>query len=507
MLVVVTAAMLVAYFPLPADDAYIVARYADQLHRGNGLVFNVGERVNALTSPLLTWVAVTLRSIGDAPTTLYRGAAAILVVWTLLAIARKRYDGPAQQLLFLALTLASPFVCFWTVAGLETPMLLCACTALTYCALTLDATNAARRAAQIIGLAAVAVLLRYDSALFVGPIAALCLYQHWRRSPVTAVAIAAAGVIGAWLAFTYFYYGDVLPTSFYVKLGNVTTSETLGRGAGYAVSFLVLSLLAFMAIAGGFRWRERARVHWIAVALWGGLLLQLTYALVAGTQHMMYAYRLFVPYLPASVLLLMPPDRRPMTMHSATRRGLLAMVVIAYQATIGLLFFYKSENPNLSLLLWRQDVGQQVYELSTVGARNTKNFLQAVQGSAKDIEAHWVGLPVAKERPMRIVALTGGMLPYLLPTAYVYEALVSYRRQCNLDPRPAADYMQVIHSEANPKSPAELFGENAGSWTLISKHVIKATGLEFKPYGLRVDIWYNRAPQPLMLSSRIDLPC
>ena len=35
------------------DDSFILLRYADNLQRGRGLVFNLGERVEGFTSPLL----------------------------------------------------------------------------------------------------------------------------------------------------------------------------------------------------------------------------------------------------------------------------------------------------------------------------------------------------------------------------------------------------------------------------------------------------------------------
>jgi len=53
-------AMWVAFFPLLADDAYIPARYVRQLYAGHGLVFNAGERINALTSPLHTLVLAAI---------------------------------------------------------------------------------------------------------------------------------------------------------------------------------------------------------------------------------------------------------------------------------------------------------------------------------------------------------------------------------------------------------------------------------------------------------------
>ncbi len=44
---------------VPEDDAFIVYRYVDRLTRGAGLVYNEGERVFGVTSPLyVAWLAV-----------------------------------------------------------------------------------------------------------------------------------------------------------------------------------------------------------------------------------------------------------------------------------------------------------------------------------------------------------------------------------------------------------------------------------------------------------------
>jgi hypothetical protein len=42
---------------------------------------------------------------------------------------------------------------------------------------------------------------------------------------------------------------------------------------------------------------------------------------------------------------------------------------------------------------------------------------------------------------------------------------------------------------------------------LISKHEMTVDGLQNKPYRLRVDIWYQERPAPLILPQRIDAPC
>jgi hypothetical protein len=126
-LAVLSMAMWVAFFPLLADDAYIPARYVRQLYAGHGLVFNAGERINALTSPLHTLVLAAIAPLTSDTVTAYRILALLLTAGSLVLIAAKAYPRFADRLLFLVLTLGSPLVAFWTVGGMETPLLLCLC--------------------------------------------------------------------------------------------------------------------------------------------------------------------------------------------------------------------------------------------------------------------------------------------------------------------------------------------------------------------------------------------
>jgi arabinofuranosyltransferase len=510
LLAMLTVLMLVVFFPLLADDAYIVARYVRQLYDGHGLVFNPGERINAVTSPLLTLVLAFVYPVSHDAVDAYRVAAAALTAWTLVAISRRAYAALAERFLFLALTLASPFVCFWAIGGLETPLLLCACSWLTWLALSANAGNDRRRAWQIIGLATVAVLTRYDAVLYVAPAAALYFWRYRTDSRTIGVAIGCAAVVSAWIGFTYAYYGDIFPTSFYVKFSGDKPFGGVMRGAAYALSFGVLALV--LPAAALRSWRrtplrdDRRSAFRILVA---GAALEMGYAILAGDKHMMYAYRLFVPYLPSLVLLLSRAGAaRGMSANADRTRTVWVYACLGYQVLLAACLYYLSENPNLSLLLRKQEIGSETYEFSTIGARHTKPFLAAVRASAREIDAHWNTVSVNKARPMRIAVLTGGALPYNLPNAYALESLVSYRHRCSSgDLVSFADYAQVVQNADAPSSPAKLFGREDAAWQLISKHEMTVNGLQNKPFRLRVDIWYQEHPAPLILPARIDQPC
>ena len=59
---------------------------------------------------------------------------------------------------------------------------------------------------------------------------------------------------------------------------------------------------------------------------------------------------------------------------------------------------------------------------------------------------------------------------------------------------------------ARQKRFPQLFGGDA-TWQLISKHEMTVDGLQNKPYRLRIDIWYQERPAPMILPQTIDAPC
>ena len=373
LVVAAAVAMLVAYAPLRADDAYIVARYATQWWRGHGLVYNVGERIAMFTSPLHTGLSVALAAFAVDVVAAYQLLAAIIVASFLGFVAWSGWRMRPQALLFLALTLASPIVAFWSVGGLETPLLLVLCTAIALLSLA-DWQPSPRRAVFVIALSTLAVLTRYDAALFVVPVALAWLWSFRRHASVVAIGVIGGLVFGGWLAWTIYYYGDPLPTSFYVKASSVTARD-LALGVVYLASFVVLSLVWLPLVLGVERKHSTLRA-----ALVVGLAFELTYGIFAGTRHMMYLYRLFVPYLPALVLLLMPATRTPIRHGYA-----LVLACVVMQAAFGCFIYSYSENPTLALAVRNGET----FEFDRLGARHTATFLDAVRAQAAPIAQHW----------------------------------------------------------------------------------------------------------------------
>jgi len=205
------------------DDAFISFRYADHLVRGDGLVFNAGERVEGYTNLAWTlWSALGLA--------LGLSAEAWAGVWgiacfaaTLALLARRgwaiaRAAGIAWPLpAAAALAAVHHEGTVFATSGLETS----AFTLLAFAGYLLVCPAAGqpaggRRLAAGGAVLAVASLTRPDGALF----AAVC--GGWLvsgRNLRGALALS-AGFAALWLPATIWrvvYYGDLLPNTYYAK--------------------------------------------------------------------------------------------------------------------------------------------------------------------------------------------------------------------------------------------------------------------------------------------------
>lgn len=186
------------------DDHYITYRYALNLARGDGLVYNPGERVFGLSEPGLALALAALHAaagvdIPQASTILY---AAALVALALVLLGEAWSRGPtarAGALLGGTLLLASSFV--WTSHGSAGVAVLAV--------LALAARTAGRRPGVAGALAGAAAWLRPDALAGAG-LLGLLLAVESRRLP-RRYALAAAGLVLAGLLAAWAWFGIPLP--------------------------------------------------------------------------------------------------------------------------------------------------------------------------------------------------------------------------------------------------------------------------------------------------------
>ncbi|HUT55244.1 MAG TPA: hypothetical protein VM658_17775 [bacterium] len=192
------------------DDPFITYRVARNIAEGQGWVYNLGERINAVTNPLYTLLLAGLHLITsvDFPTL---GAAVTMAGLFLAAVFLARLiDGsglaPAGRLAGL-LVIIHPLLV--GCMGMETGLLL---------ALSLGAVLACARERWTLGSAlfGLAVLTRPDAVVLAG---VALIYYSWSRkkAPGLTAAIAFALVIAPWLIFSWFRFHELLPHTLTVK--------------------------------------------------------------------------------------------------------------------------------------------------------------------------------------------------------------------------------------------------------------------------------------------------
>lgn len=294
-----------------ADDGFIVHRVVANLLDGHGPVFNVGERIEAVTSPLwltlVALVAAPVRRVLEiewvaAVLGVSCSSAALFVISRWIASRSKRE--PTE----VAVTVpAGPIVIaalppFWDFAsgGLEGGLgLLWLATSFIACA----EVPTRRRTALLAGLGP---LVRPDFALFSATWALVLLRSHRRSGRRSQSIVKAALFATPVLAFEVFrmgYYGCLVPTT---ALAKEAFGLHVRSGANYILNFvepywLFVPLLACVlaSAARPTRWTSASVVrvafaaagvaHLIWVVVMGGdfmharLLLPATFAIAAPT--------------------------------------------------------------------------------------------------------------------------------------------------------------------------------------------------------------------------------
>lgn len=488
------AALLAIFFPFTAEDAWIVARYARNVVEIGQLVFNRGDYVNALTSPLDALLRIALQATTADPMGAHKLVSIVFSTGALAIGLRVLRGEAAAQLLFLALAaLSTPFA-LWTVGGLETPLLALLATAFAACL-----WPERPRLYAAAWLAGLAFLARHDSVLFTAPALLWAVrgapFRQWIAGGLIAVILPLA-----WLVFAFLYFHDPLPTSFHIK-GPALDTATVGYNLVYLADFLLQSGLAFVVLAAF----ALAQGRLIAVPLravlrgHGGLALGLAFAvfaygLLVATTHMMFSFRLFVPYLPVMALLAASlfAAASAGTPNAARAAAATAAAIAAMQAVLAGATLQWSLNPS------------RVGEYQYVGASAYgRTFIASLAQAAAAIEKDWRTQSPEEPRPPRVVTFAAGLLPWRLPDAYVFEALVSWRRACAPEARQhalLADYVHLMTPwfgtlEEQLPGPAErwetvwqrteLFDGERQTWMVVR----------------------NRNPEPGALPVYVDGPC
>jgi arabinofuranosyltransferase len=287
------------------DDAYITLRVVDNFVHGEGLTWNVDERVQVYTHPLWMLLLTPLYFVTrEGFFTLLLLSLGLGIV--LLEHARRLVAGDIHKLaLFVVLLVGSKSFMDFSSSGLENPLshLLLA---IFLGRLLFLGERRPRELAILFGVASLAAVNRHDTFLLYLPALGYLTVIGWRELRWGIVRPIALGLspLVVWSLFALVYYGFMLPNTYYAKVSSLPPAEMWSQGIVYhlhalevdPLTLLVLGVAVVLAIAS-------RRTAYLAAA--AGLVLYDLYILRMGAAGTHMAGRFFsTPYVGACVMLL-----------------------------------------------------------------------------------------------------------------------------------------------------------------------------------------------------------
>lgn len=342
------------------DDSYISFRYARNLARGLGLVYNEGERIEGYTNFLWTVILAGGIKVGIDPVTFAKvlGAACSFGSLGLTWLIARRL-APYRTVPCIATWLCASTIVFsgYAVFGLETALFVLLLLAGTL--LFLRETGGllgdragepggrrdgpyrapveprgAERGAPVepsgipwSGLAfGLAGLTRPEAPMFIGIFMLMLGRRFFGKQNLLRAALFVAPVL-AHVAFRHSYYGTWLPNTLSAKTGNLQGQVT--AGAGYVQNYLnhagAIVWLGFVGLAIGVVRRRRDLLAMGAIAF-----AVIGYVVLVGGDWMPF-FRFMAPFEPFCFLLVdvgarSIADRRDRTASLALAAFVIAMV-------------------------------------------------------------------------------------------------------------------------------------------------------------------------------------
>ena len=300
-----------------SDDGLISLRTVMNVTHGNGLTFNVGERVQTFTHPL--WLALLTAGyllIGNVYYATF--ALSMLVSLWVFWLAVSRAKSPWQAWVAAAALISSRAFTDYSTSGLENPLVNLLLAAFVGAFLRGDGTPD-RWLVTLWGLASLVYLARPDTVLVVAPLLLVATVRV-RHLAVVARAVS-LGLLPAvaWTAFAVVYYGFPFPNTAYAKLGvDISRAQLWKQGVIYVIDafdrdpltpVLILFAIVMAAAAGG--GAERRAERSASRALAAGVAIYLVYVASIGGDFM--SGRFFaVPFFTAVLILtrMTEADRR-----------------------------------------------------------------------------------------------------------------------------------------------------------------------------------------------------
>jgi hypothetical protein len=360
----VTITLYWAFSHFAYDDPFITYRYAENLRRGLGFVYNPGERVLSTTTPLFALLLALLGNIWpDLPQLANLISAFSLAVGGLLMWDLGQ-SWKTALVSWTGLLLFPTFSLLIITLGSETSLYLALC-------LAAIALYARQRLGGAVILASLAILTRSDGILLAFILASdylwvnrkqLGVWSFWRGLPWISIAIA-TGLLLIWHSFAWAYFGSPLPVTLASKQaqGLMSISQKFAPGlmkiAGWYAPYWQYWVQLGVVIIGlvGVVFVER---RWFIMIAWA-VLYFLAYTLLGVTSYYWYYAPLVPGWVVAIGLGLTLISRLPL--WGALRRSSWGTCVRYGLVVIFLLVFLAAQVSNLDRIRKTPDARAEIY--------------------------------------------------------------------------------------------------------------------------------------------------
>lgn len=350
----------------PVDDAYISFRYAANLVQGHGFVFNPGERVEGYTNFLWTFLIALCGRLGfdivkaGMCLGVIFACTAIPLTWLLSKRVALERGWPLWLTWIPPLLLACyPGWSHWAFSGMESPLL--ACLVMLFLLFGCESAAGSRNLlpAALFGIAG--ALTRWEFVILWPVIVTAHLFDGSLRLPrrlmrAGILALILAIGFGAYFGWRISYYGDLMPNTYYAKLGG-SFLQRIPRGLVYTGELAICWWLP----VGLVLWMINCRKRYSNV-LTASIFAYMVYVTWTGGDHFAWL-RFYLPVLPIAAIMAAEIVRFIASFHEQSgspRLFRFAVVVALITVFVGtsMRIDYISAQKHHGWVSWWQEVGQ-----------------------------------------------------------------------------------------------------------------------------------------------------
>lgn len=284
----------IRYFTL-IDDAMVSMRYAKHLANGFGLIWNIGEEpIQGFTNLGWTLYLAVLHKL-PVPESKISLLVMVTGAFLLLGIAFSTYilskkfepDSVVAPIIVLIVTAFYYPLVFWSLRGMEVGILTLLMIGLAILVLRPSKPLGFKRSLFIGAILFLAILVRFDSIV---QIFLIVFYETFdkikeHRPQKSLVLIFFILSFLSVLLFQFFYFGSVLPNTYYLKVEGVTLAQRVNVGLQAFIEYASRDIFTpfFIVLAGLVLFQDLRKMEtWFLLAMF---LVQCAYSLYVGGDY------------------------------------------------------------------------------------------------------------------------------------------------------------------------------------------------------------------------------